>query len=347
MNKQFDLTQFINAIPKIELHIHLEGSIPSELLYEFARRANDPGINTMEDIYKKLDYNNFSDFVEVWKWKNTLIQNPDDLEKIAYYALRKLHSMNVKYAELFYSPGDFAYKGWTLEEITESWIKGKERAYKDFNVKSELIMDLVRDFGPENGMNWLDEVTPYLGKGVIGIGLGGSEYMFPPKPYELIYREAKERGFRLVAHAGETAGADCIKETIEYLSAERIGHGTRLYEDPQLLELIINKKIPLEISLLSNIKLGVCESVEKHPVKQYFNEGVLVTINSDDPGMFNTSINDEYMALIRKLNFSLHDIRTITMNSITASFMSPDDKKLMEDMFEKEWNDLLMKYDVD
>jgi adenosine deaminase len=339
------IEQFITEIPKVELHLHLEGAIPIETLFNLIQRqGREPSIKTFDDLRKKLTYTDFAHFIEVWTWKNTFIKEEKDFEEIAYQVLGDLSQQNVKYVEAFYSPGDYWRQGLSVQGITECLIKGKERAYRDFGIQSELIIDLIRDHGPERSMQYLEEVTDYLGKGVIGIGLGGSENSFPADSYASVYQEARKRGFRLTAHAGEVAGANSIWAVVKKLGVERIGHGVRAYEDPQLISLLKERQIPLEICVVSNVKTGACKSVEAHPIKRYFQQGLMVTVNSDDPTMFNTSISQEYLELVQKLGFTVNDLKRLSMNGVDASFMSVADKKLMKSQFEKEWEHLLDKY---
>jgi len=337
--------KLIAKMPKTELHLHLEGAIPLETLYNLIqRRGGDPSVSTLEDLERKLTYTDFAHFIDVWTWKNTFIKEERDFEEITYQVLRNLSKQNVKYLEAFYSPGDYRRQGLSVQGITEHIIKGKERAYHDFGIRCELIVDLIRDHGPEVGMQRLDEVTPYLDKGVIGIGLGGSEQTFPADPYESVYKEARRRGFRLTAHAGEVAGPESVWAAIKKLGCERIGHGVRAKENPQLISFLKERQIPLEICVVSNVKTKVFESVEAHPIKQFFEDGLMVTVNSDDPTMFNTSITQEYLLLAQKLGFTLRDIKRLTMNGVEASFMSDEDKESMISRFEKEWQQLFDKY---
>jgi adenosine deaminase len=333
--------QFVTEIPKIELHLHIEGAIPLETMLDLARRdGGTRSLKTVDDLRRKLTCRDFPHFIELWTWMTTLVKEESDFEEIAYQVLRDLSKQNVKYVEASYSPGDYWRQGFSAKGITENLIRGKERARRDFGVKCELIIDLIRDHGPEKSMQYLDAATPYLGKGVIGIGLGGSEQSFPPGPYASIYREAKERGFRLTAHAGEAAGAQSIWVAVEKLGVERIGHGVRAKEDPQLVALLQEKQIPLDMCVTSNVKTGVCPSVEAHPIKEYFQQGLMVTVNSDDPTMFNTSINQEYQGLIQQVGFTVVELRHLTTNSIQASFMSEENKQAMKSQFDGEWQRL-------
>jgi adenosine deaminase len=339
------LEKLVADMPKVELHLHLEGAIPLDTLFGLVRRAGtDPSIRSIEELRGRLTYTDFAHFIDVWMWKNAFIKDEADFGEIIYQVLRSLRQQNVRYVEAFYSPGDYWRQGLSTSGITECLIEGKERARRDLGIRCELIVDLVRDHGPEIGMQRLEEVSPYLGRGVIGVGLGGSEQSFPAGPFASVYREARERGFRLTAHAGEAAGAHSMWATIEELAVERIGHGTRAYEDPRLLSLLEEQQIPLEMCVMSNVRTGICRSVEAHPIKQYFDRGLMVTVNSDDPTMFNTSIHQEYLALAQRLGFTAEDLKRLSMNGVSASFMPQEAKETMRRQFEGEWQQLLDRY---
>jgi len=338
---------FIGEIPKVELHLHLEGAIPLETLFGLIQRGgNNRSIKNLEDLKRRLTYSNFTQFIKVWLWKNSFINQYKDFEEIVYRVLQSLSQQNVKYVEAFYSPRDFTFKNQKLSAcgITESLIKGKESAFNDFGIRSALIVDIVRDYGPRMGMNLIKELSGYLGRGLIGIGLGGNERLFPAGLFTKVYQEARERGFRLTAHAGETDGAKSIWAAINELGTERIGHGLRAYEDPQLIDYLKEIQIPLELCVVSNIKTRVCKTFKEHPIRNYFKDGLMITINSDDPAMFNTSINNEYRILIQKYGFNLDEIRKVNYHSIEASFLAGEEKDVMKEIFNKEWGKLISKY---
>jgi adenosine deaminase len=336
-----NLEEIVQRIPKVELHLHLEGAIPLDALFNLIQlKGTEPSIKNVDDLRRKLIYIDFEHFINLWSWKNTFIRNENDFEEITYQVLNNLARQNVKYAEITYSPSDYRRKNFAAPAITEYVISGKEKAFRDFGILSALILDVVRDRGPARAMQELKELTPYLGKGLIGITIGGREHLFPAEPFADVYKAAKQRGFRLTAHAGEAAGADSIRAAIEKLGVERVGHGVRAYEDSKLVSLLKERRIPLELCVISNIRTGVCKSIETHPVKQYFQKGLMVTINSDDPTMFNTSISQEYSVLVQKLGFTLSDLKQLSMNGIRASFMPDKAKTVMAAQFEKEWEQL-------
>jgi adenosine deaminase len=341
------LKKFIREIPKVELHLHLEGAIPLETLFGLIqRRGNNRIIKNLEDLKRRLVYSNFRQFIKIWLWKNSFIKEYEDFEELAYRVLQSLSQQNVKYVEAFYSPRDFTFRNNKLSAggITESLIKGKKRAFNDFGIRSELVVDVVRDYGPRMGRGLIRELSGYLGRGLIGIGLGGSEKLFPAGLFTKVYQEARERGFRLTVHAGETDGAKSIWAALNELGAERIGHGLRAYEDPQLIHYLEEKQIPLDLCVVSNLKTKVCKTFEEHPVRNYFKDGLMITINSDDPAMFDTSITNEYLVLIQKFGFNLEEIKKVNFNSIQASFMTDQEKNTMKETFNKEWERLTSKY---
>jgi len=328
-------------MPKAELHLHMEGAIPIDTLCALARAKRVPGVRNPNDVKKRLAYANFGDFIRAWLWMNTFIRSEDDFEGIAYSVLRDLSRQNVRYVEAFYSPGNYLEHGLTSQGITESMIKGKQRAERDFGIRCRLIVDLVRDLGPEYGRDLVKELEPYVGRGLVGVGLGGSEDRFPADSYEQVYEDARRRGYRLTAHAGEVAGAPSIWAAIKKLGAERIGHGLRAYEDGSLISYLRKNQTPLEMCPTSNVRTGVCSSLSSHPIREYFEQGLLVTVNSDDPTMFDTTISREYSILVDSFNFTWDELKQVALNAVEASFMPVAEKEDTIHEFDTEFDHLV------
>jgi len=181
------------------------------------------------------------------------------------------------------------------------------------------------------------QIVSYRDQGVIGIGLGGSEQKFPNELYEDVFKLAKEKGFHLVAHAGEAAGAESVRSAINVLKAERIGHGVRAIEGPGLIEKLKDSQIPLEVCVTSNLKTGVFSSLTAHPIKYFVEQGLAVNISTDDPTMFGTTLIDEYLLLLNGLNFSLDDIKKLTINAVEATFLSKVEKRALKSRVEMFW----------
>ncbi len=340
------IRELLLAIPKVELHLHLEAALPLTTLYDFIRRSGTKldGIDNPEDLVSRFHFKDFDDFISRWVWKNTFIRDERDFERMAYEMLSSLAEQNVRHLEVFYSPADFTGRGFSTSLITESILEGVRRARSDFGISCLLIADMVRDFGADISFSRLDEITPYRDKGVVGIGLGGSEHRYPAELFTEVYREARKRGFRVVAHAGEVAGPSSIWSAIRNLEVERIGHGTRAIEDESLLDFLRERQIPLECCLISNVKLGGCRDYASHPIRQYFDRGLMVTVNSDDPLMFNSTLTDEYITLYEQLHFSLQQIRKISTDAVRASFLSSKDREALLQLWDTEWNRLMEHY---
>ncbi|MFH0778118.1 MAG: adenosine deaminase [Candidatus Eisenbacteria bacterium] len=315
---------WLERIPKVELHLHLEGAIPHPALWELIRKyGGDPSVPTPEALEGKFAYRDFPHFIETWVWKNNFLREYDDFTLIAESVARDLGRQNVIYAEVFFSPGDFARHGLKTQRITEAIRKGLSRVSE---VEVALVPDLIRDFGPEKAVRTLAEVNEVKELGVVGVGIGGSEQEFPPEPFQHVYEKAREFGFYTSAHAGEAAGAESIWGAIRALRVNRIGHGTRAREDGDLLTYLAEHKIPLEMSVTSNVRTGAVASLESHPIGDYFDRGILVTVNTDDPKMFGSSLAEEYRLLVQRLGFSMDEIRCLMLRSVEVSWLAEDKK---------------------
>jgi adenosine deaminase len=322
-------------IPKIELHLHLEGAIPYEALWELVKKYD--GINevkTIEELKQKFQYTDFPHFIETWIWKNKFLCEYEDFTFIAGKVAEDLISQNIIYAEVFYSPPDFHHKKLVPQKITEAVAKGL-RPFED-RVKIKLVADMVRDFGEERAMRTLLEINEVKELGVVGIGIGGSEHQFPPEIFKDVYKKARELGFKTSAHAGEAAGPESIWGAIHDLKVDRIGHGTRAVEDEKLVEYIIENKIPVELCPLSNVRTGVVKSFEKHPLKQYYDKAMIVFLNTDDPKMFNNTLTEEYYFFIEKMGYSLDDVKKLLNNAVDSAWCSEEEKRQLRRTINKE-----------
>jgi adenosine deaminase len=315
---------WLESIPKVELHVHLEGAIPHDALWELIQKyAGDPSCPSRESLRQKLQYRDFPHFIETWVWKNNYLREYEDFTLIAESAAQEFARQNIRYVEAFYSPGDFARHGLQTQRLTEAIREGLARVPQ---VTVQLVADLIRDFGPDRAACTLAELSEVRNFGVIGIGIGGSEHDFPPEPFAPVYEEARRLGFRTSAHAGEAAGAESVWGAIRALQVDRIGHGTRAVEDPELIAFLAESQIPVELNPISNVCTGVVESLDQHPTKEFLNRGMLVCVNTDDPKMFHNSLADEFWQLHTHLGISPDDVRTLILNGVRASWL-PDNRK--------------------
>ena len=321
--KPYTMTWY-DELPKIELHVHLEGAIPNQALFDLINKyGGDPDVPNAAALKKRFEYKDFPQFIEAWSWKNRFLREYEDFTHIAELTARDMAGQNIRYAEMFFSPSLFVRHGLGVQELACAVRKGLSGVPE---IEVALIADLVRDYGPESEMRTLDALNEVKDCGVVGIGIGGSEHDYPPGPFASLYRKAREMGFRTNAHAGEASGAGSVWEAIKQLDVQRIGHGTRIHEDPRLLAYIAENRIPLELCPMSNVRTGVVNSILEHPIRKYFDYGLLISVNTDDPKMFNTSLADEYRSLVRDCGFSEQEIGKILLLGIESSWL-PKEKK--------------------
>ena len=334
-------TEIIKHMPKVELHLHLEGAFTFELLFSLINKyGGGSTVKSITDLKKMFIFKDFPHFIKTWFWKNQFFKQAEDFETSTYSTLKSLHEQDVIYVEAFYSPWDFAQNGLAAQDITKATLRGIKKAEHDFGIRCQLIADISRDLGWEHAVQRFYDITPFRDNDVIGIGLGGSEQDYPPHLFEEAFKEAKKYNFHTVAHAGEAAGPKSIWSAMETLGIERIGHGVRSVEDAQLVSTLKQMQMPLEICVTSNLKTGVFPSLQAHPVSQFFEEGLFVTINSDDPTMFGSSLTDEFMLLHNELNFSLTSIRQLTENAVRASFLTDAEKQKLLNRVNDFWTNL-------
>jgi len=317
--------RWIDALPKVELHLHLEGAVPLDALWHLiSRYGGDPSVPDRQALDRRFAYRDFPHFLSVWEWKNSFIRSYADFSFIAEAVARDLTAQQILYAEAFYSPADFSQQGLEPGPITEAIRSGLDKVPE---IRVALVADLVRDFGPQRGARTLEQLAAAAELGVVGIGIGGSEHSCPPEPFAEVFAHARALGFRTSAHAGEAAGAASVWGAILALAVDRIGHGVRAVEDPNLLAHLAEHRIPLEVCPISNLRTGLVPRLEQHPIRQLVDSGVVVTVNTDDPKMFNTTMTDELFALRRHLGFSREEIRTLLIAAVNCTWLDKKDKR--------------------
>ena len=320
------LRAWLARIPKIELHLHIEGSIPLDAMWELVKKYGVPDDTpTKEALQERFAFRDFPHFIETWVWKNQFIRELDDFTFIAEAVANDLKRQNILYVEAFYSPPDFHRLGLSPQDITVALRKGLDKVR---GIEIMLVADLVRDFGPQRAEATLSAVAEVRSEGVLGVGIGGSEQSVPPELFVNVYDRARHIGFYTSAHAGEAAGAASVRGAVEILEVDRIGHGTRAFEDEDLVDLLARRQIPIECCPLSNVCTGVVGSIADHPIREYYDKGLLVCVNTDDPAMFNNSLVDEFEALMNTLDFQAEDIKTLLLNAVEACWL--DDVETMK-----------------
>jgi adenosine deaminase len=247
---------------------------------------------------------------------------------------------NVQYVEASFSAPDHVSRGLDYGKMLDAINRGIERARMDFGIECNIRIDLVRNYGPEKGMEVLDWVESKCDN-VISIDLGGSEERFPAKTYKSVYQRAKNMGLHLVAHAGEVAGAESIWQAVSELGVEHVGHGVTAIEEPKLLEYLRKRSIAIETCPTSNVRTQVVRTLRGHPIRAFYDLGLTVTVSTDDPSMFETDMNNEYLQLHRELGFSLSELFSLSLNAVNSSFLPEESKSKMLESFKRIYSRIL------
>jgi aminodeoxyfutalosine deaminase len=285
------------SYPKIELHVHLEGTVRPETLLEIAHR-NDyalPG-TTVEEIAALYDYRDFEHFIEVWVLTTNALRTAEDFRQVVVDYAGEAASHGAVYIEGIFSPAERAYRGVDWDEIFSGYCDGAQEAREQHGVEVRLTPDIIRGFPLEDAETTVRYAAKYRDRGVLGVGLGGLENRYPPEPYARSFAFAREEGLASVPHAGEVAGPSSVRGALEALQADRLRHGIRATEDRSLLREIADRRVVLDVCPISNLRTGAVRSLEEHPLPRLLAGGVLCSVSTDDPAMFGTDLSNDYEA---------------------------------------------------
>jgi adenosine deaminase len=319
--------EFLKEIPKAELHIHIEGSLEPEMMFEMAARN---GVRLRYDSVRKLreayDFADLQSFLDLYYEGTQVLLYERDFYDVTWAYLQKASSQGVRHAEIFFDPQAHTERGVDLGTVITGLRRALEDGERRLGISSHLIMCFLRHRNSEEAMETLRRALPYQ-DWIVGVGLDSSEAGHPPEDFEAVFEEAGRHGFRKVAHAGEEGPPEYIRQALDGLGATRIDHGVRCMEDPELVRRLREEQVPLTVCPLSNVRLRVFPSVEELPVKRMLGEGLCVTVNSDDPAYFGGYMADNYFAVRDGLGFSREEFRAVAENSFKASFLSEGEKK--------------------
>lgn len=332
-----ELDDFIVRMPKVELHLHLEGSISPRALLAIAQR-NDVEIPARDEagVAQLFKYRNFSEFLSVFMALARALRYGQDFEQIAYELGEQLHGQQVRYAEIMLSPALYHRRGIDLSEVVQGTAAGLARAERDFGVRSRLAFDFGRQFGVDLAWQILDVAIQHMRYGVVAWSIGGDELNFPPEPYAEVFAAARRAGLHTMAHAGEVVGAQSVWGAVDVLGVERLGHGIRSIDDPKLLAHLRERRVVLDICPTSNVRTGAVSAIERHPLRKLFDAGVLISINSDDPIFFATTMVDEYRLAAQAFGFEINELTDVMLGSVRATFLPVDEKEALVAQFERE-----------
>jgi adenosine deaminase len=333
-----DLYEFARRIPKVELHVHLEGSIQPHTLRLLAMRnkihlpaEDDAGLSSL------YHFKNFSQFLDSYLTITSCLRTLDDYQLIAYEFGHECARQNIRYAEVTFTIlTNTQLTGLPWQDMLQALNAGRAQAHHEFGVQWQWVFDIVRNL-PDTQSKVLEIALAARKQGVVALGLGGSEDGFPPELFFETFTQAQQHKFHRIPHAGEIKGAESIWSALRLLHAERIGHGVRSIEDPKLVEYLRDHSIPLEVCPTSNICLQIYPDYAHHPLRKLWDAGLLITIGSDDPPMFDTDLNHEYEILVKEFGFSQAELEQISLNGIQSSFLSMEDKLKLKDEFQAEF----------
>ncbi|HEV2663512.1 MAG TPA: adenosine deaminase [Blastocatellia bacterium] len=335
------LVTFIRSMPKAELHVHLEGSIQPETLLLLAERNGVTlPATTVEGLRQWYRFTDFPHFVEIYLAISACICSPEDIEFIAREFLRGQAAQRILHSEVTFTPFTHysSSRRIPFEDQIAALCRAREWAARELEISAGWVLDIVRNLRPiEHGLTVADWAVSGMENGVVALGLGGIEAGHPPELFQEAFDRARAAGLPAVPHAGETAGAESVRGALRTLKARRIGHGVRCLEDPELVAELRERQVPLEVCPTSNVCLGVAPSLYEHPLPRLLDEGLYVTINSDDPPMFNTTLTDEYLRAAQILGCGVETIEQLAINAVRASLLPETSRVEMERRFRGEF----------
>lgn len=318
--------ELIQAMPKAELHVHIEGTFEPELMFAIAQR-NEIAIpyQSVEEVRQAYNFHNLQSFLDIYYAGANVLIYEQDFYDLAWAYFEKCAEDNVVHTEMFFDPQTHTDRGIAFETVLNGLQRACDDAAEKLGITSHLIMCFLRHLSEEAAFETLEQALPYKDQ-IIGVGLDSSEVGHPPSKFERVFAKAREAGFLIVAHAGEEGPAEYVWEALDLLKVNRIDHGVRSEEDLALMQRLIADKMPLTVCPLSNLKLCVVDDMQQHNIRRLLQQGVHVTVNSDDPSYFGGYMNDNFIAIAEALDLSNDELKQLAINSFEASFISEADK---------------------
>lgn len=315
---------FIAGIPKAELHLHIEGSLEPEMMFALAQRnAIDIPFASAEEVRNAYAFSNLQDFLDIYYQGMNVLRTEQDFYDLTMAYFRRIHADNAIHAEIFFDPQGHTERGIAFSTAIDGILRAMDDAQSDLNLSSQLIMCFLRHLSEEDALATLEEATPYLGR-IVGVGLDSSELGHPPSKFTKVFAKAKALGLRAVAHAGEEGPPAYVWEALDLLKIDRMDHGNRSLEDPQLVERLQDNQMTLTVCPLSNLSLCVVDDLKDHPLKKMLSLDLRATVNSDDPSYFGGYLNDNYAATADALDLDKDDIIALAKNSFRGSFLGEE-----------------------
>ncbi len=322
-----DLITYAAALPKAELHLHIEGSLEPEMLFKLAQRNKvDIPFKSVEEIRGAYEFSNLQDFLDIYYQGMSVLRTEEDFFDLTMAYLNRARADNVRHAEIFFDPQGHTERGVPFDTAISGILTALSMAKTQFGMTTKLIMCFLRHLPEDDAFETLKQAENWLDR-IEAVGLDSSEVGHPPSKFERVFKAAKERGLRLVAHAGEEGPPAYVQEALDLLAIDRLDHGNRSLEDDALVERLSREEMTLTVCPLSNLKLCVVDDMRAHPLKRMLDLGLRATVNSDDPSYFGGYVNDNFKAVIEALPLTRDDIKTLARNSFLGSFLSEGEKR--------------------
>lgn len=326
LDVEMKIQNLIEKMPKAELHLHIEGTLEPELMFDLAKRNGlSLPYDSVDDIRAAYDFQDLQSFLDVYYQGMAVLQTEQDFFDLTFHYLQRCADQNIVYVEMFFDPQAHLSRGVAFETVLKGIIRAMEKAKTDLQVESQLILSILRHLDEDDGLKALDLAIAYQDY-IVGIGLDSSERNNPPEKFRSLYQKARQAGFRLVAHAGEEGDASYVRGAVEVLRVERIDHGNNALQDMKLVAKLREMQMPLTLCPLSNLKLKVVEKVSEHPLLKMMNLGLKVTVNSDDPAYFDGYLVENYAAVQEAFQLKPNQLIELAKNSFEASFLSQERK---------------------
>ncbi len=321
------MENFINNLPKAELHLHIEGSFEPELMFKIAQRnAIKIPFNSVAEIKEAYKFNCLQDFLDIYYQGAQVLQTEEDFFDLTFSYLQKCNAQNVRHTEIMFDPQTHTERGIPFKTVINGIVKAQEKAERDFGITSLLIMSYLRHLSEADAFKTLEESLPFKDK-ITCVGLDSSEKGNPPSKFKNVFKKSMEIGYIPVAHAGEEGDADYVWEALDILKIKRIDHGNNSLQDKELITEIVKRDLALTVCPLSNTALQVVSDLKDHPLKKMMQLGLKVTINSDDPAFFGGQVNTNYIEIQKALNLSKKNLYELAKNSFQYSFLDTDTKQ--------------------
>ncbi|WP_141433966.1 adenosine deaminase [Bacillus sp. 03113] len=341
MREQYS-SDILEKLPKVDLHLHLDGSLKPETVFDLSIQEglNLPAKNPNELLsYLQIQdtCTSLKEYLSKFDLVSSLLHTEKALERVAYELVEQAFEKNVQYIEVRFGPQLHRNNGLSLEQIIEAVINGLKRGEKEYGVKTNVIACCLRHHSIAENLEVIEAASSFHGKGLAAVDLAGDEAAFPAHLFREVFQLANKKGVPVTIHAGEAGGPENIYEAVTHLHAARIGHGVRLREDPKVKELILANRIPLEMCPISNIQTKACIDWDDYPIRDYFDNGILITVNTDNLTVSNTDITKELQNLMDKFQFSIEEISKILLNGIEAAFLSSSEKNSLRKKFHEDF----------